>query len=187
MKRPACTVDTSKHVAMCAELARMTGAPFSNVVDYEVVKIVEKAGSTVPAAKVESLRRGAGFEGKSKEEKQRIFLLKKQARGLAKQGFWLIGKLLGFVPKAPGYVSQAKPSDGQRYDNTTVRRRSVLGFYSVFVETRQPTLQIPFVGGVRRFQRAINGRVRYFKESLKRGVFNSVKAIGKRYPGVKVG
>lgn len=178
-------VDTRPFNAMCRQLARISGASFQGVVDYEVAKVTEKSISGVPAAKIEKIKKSVASTYASREEKERLFKAKRAARGLAKQGFRNIGVALGLDLRAPGYVARATPSDGRTYDNTTVTRRGSGGRYRVTVATSQPTLLVPGVGGERVFRAAIRGRVKYFQASLRKGVFDSVREIARRYPGVR--
>lgn len=110
------------------------------------------------------------------------------ARGLAKQSVLQIADRLGIKISAPGYVATALASTGKRYpENTAVRLQRRTGLLQISFENSQPTINQERVGGRRALQRAIDGRVKYFMTNMARGVFDDVKNIAKRYPGMKVG
>jgi hypothetical protein len=123
-------------------------------------------------------------------ERRKASLLRKLgARGLAKQSVWQIAvERLGLKISAPGYVAGALASTGKRYpENTSVRLERRTGRLQISFTNSQPTINQERVGGRRALQQAIDNRVRYFMTNIARGVFDDVKNIAKRYPGMRVG
>ena len=108
-----------------------------------------------------------------------------RARGLARRSWLMIADALGLKIAVPSYVKGAVATTGKNYaTNVSVgRRRSVAGV-GITIVNSQPTVNLPNVGGAAALQKAINGRVNYFAQNLKRGVFRSAQRIAKAYPGV---
>jgi hypothetical protein len=122
-------------------------------------------------------------------ERRKASLLRRiAARGLAKQSVLQIADRLGVSISAPGYVRTALASTGKRYpENTSVQLRRRTGLLQITFENSQPTINQERVGGRAALQKAINGRVDYFLNNVARGVFDDVKNIAIRYPGMRVG
>ena len=179
-------VNTSKFDAMCRELGRMTGSSQASVVKYETAKVVEKAASLTIVAKTALIRKTVERLKVTKKQKKQELDARIGARGLARQGWWQFGRLLAFAVKVPAFVTRAKPSDGKEYPAAeSFRVINTFGRYIIRIRTERPTLLVPFVGGERALRRAMNGRAAYFRRNLKHGVFNDVKTIARRYPGVR--
>lgn len=112
-----------------------------------------------------------------------------RARGLSKRTWFAIARALGYEVTAAGFVKKAVPSspkvsESQYLGGMRVKRIASRGFIAVHIENAQPTINK--IGGDRILQRAINSRVRFFARNLALGVFNSAKAVAKKYPGIRV-
>jgi hypothetical protein len=121
-----------------------------------------------------------------KIQQQRNKDLKKKldARGLAKQSWWIIGNLLGLNVSAPAYVTRAVPSTGKRYADETANVDRQEGELAYEFENSQPTINA--IEGAKILQQAINGRVNYFMANVSHDVFSKMETIAKKYPGVTV-
>ena len=108
-----------------------------------------------------------------------------KARGLAKRSWLRIARVLGLNPEAPGFVEKAKPRIGRDYpEDASAQRQSIHGRYGISARNAYPLIDVPAVNGRSALQRAINGRVKYFQDSLRTGVFSDLAKIAKRYPGI---
>jgi hypothetical protein len=105
------------------------------------------------------------------------------ARGLAKQSWWKIGKLLGLDVDAPAYVQQAVAKTGKDYPQDesarTIREDGRIGYEG---ENSQPTINA--IGGAEILENAMAGRIDFFLANMKKGVFDSMDEIARKYPGV---
>lgn len=205
------TVDTAPWNAMCRDLSRLTGAPFESVVDYEAARSLEAALRYTPVASVAKIRAnvdaqkvvtydlGNGLQryylsnrypaplwGQIQQRRAEGLKRKLRARGLSKQAFAKLAQSAGLVIRKPAFVSKAVPSTGRTYDNETVHRQRSLGRYGLFVASSMPTLGTARVAGQRRLQRALDGRVKFFRRNVSLRVFDRASTIAKKYPGVIV-
>ncbi len=106
------------------------------------------------------------------------------ARGLAKRSWYRLGQLIGVKVDAPAYVKKAIARTGKIYpedERATVQRSD--GEVTFIIENAQPTVNA--INGAEALQRALDGRLKYFVTNVSYGVFNDVKAIAKKYAGVK--
>jgi len=109
------------------------------------------------------------------------------ARGLSKKSWWELGKTFGVQIKIPAYAKKAKPSDGKEHPGNVHSTKTGAGAqFTLHVVNSQPTVNNPGVGGSRVIQVAITGRAKYFERNVCHKVFESVAAVAKKYPGVKV-
>lgn len=109
------------------------------------------------------------------------------SRGLSKRTWLELARLIGFDIKAPGFVKKAKPSvgEGKFAANFTLRRAAgQSGRMSLTLTNAQPTI-VKLRGGAI-LQRAITGRVKYFETSLRKGVFDDLVQVARRYPGIRI-
>ena len=121
----------------------------------------------------------------SKRRKERLLKIL-AARGLSKRGWYKIAQALGIQIAVPGYVTKATPSTGREYDDVSAKTVTTKRGAGVTIINAQPTANLDRVGGVRALKRAIDGRVKYFQENVRREVFNDIKQIARAYPGMKV-
>lgn len=106
------------------------------------------------------------------------------ARGLAKKSWLKIAQALGLSVKAPGYVDNATPVTGRQYDDTSARKQNTSDGINITLTNAQPTINT--IGGARILQAAIDGRVKFFLQNMKRRVFEDVAKTAAKYPGIKV-
>ncbi len=110
---------------------------------------------------------------------------KLRARGLAKQSWQRIARVLGIDTKVPGYVAKATPSRGPAHpENASASRIIASGRYGIHASNSYPLIDLPTVRGRQALQRAINGRVKFFQKNLQHGVFWDLKKIAQKYPGI---
>lgn len=110
---------------------------------------------------------------------------KKARRGLSKQSWLTIARQLGLTIKAAAtYVSEAR-ANGRAVTGATAGRKIKSGA-SVTLEgmnAMQSALSFP-AGGRVAIDRAIRGRISFFRNNLKKGVFDSVEGIRRAYGGL---
>lgn len=111
-------------------------------------------------------------------------LLKRlRARGLAKQSWLRLAEQLGVEIAHPGYVNRAIPSTGTAHpENTSVQIERGPGRILITTNNAQPTV-VAIDGGA--FQRAIEGRAKFYSKNVQLGVFDDVTKIARQYPGLK--
>jgi len=118
--------------------------------------------------------------------RQKSLNKRQRAIGLAKKSWWNIGRALGLKVKGGRFVG-AVAKTGRNYpEDYAVNKEIKDDNISVTFINAQPTVNSPGVKGAGALHAAINGRVKYFNENMKRGVFNSMANIAKRYPGLKI-
>jgi len=207
MKTPS-TVDLGNFNRGIHALAGFAGVSVDRAIEYEAGKVLEAAIRYTPAAsatKIRSSVENAAFttlDGKAYKLShrypdalwQRISRQKKEglrrkmrARGLSKQSWLKLADEVGLRVAAPAFVSKALPRDGKSHpENARASRVRTKGRWAIYFENSQPTVNNPFVGGRRAIARALQGRIRYFEQNLRRGVFSELKQIAARYPGLTV-
>lgn len=123
-------------------------------------------------------------------QKRILFHRLKIAIGLSKQSWWNMAKKLGYDIEVPGYVTTALPSSGRQNnpnDWVSVKRNvGRNGSYELELWNRMSKIDVPAVNGRRAIFAAIAGRISYFKQNMKRGVFDDAKAVAAKYPGIEV-
>jgi hypothetical protein len=164
-------------------IVRTTGVPVREVVRHESARLLETAVKDTYAATAGSIAKS--YERTRRGDKGKLMEAAKRARGLAKQAWLALGQAAGLAMKVPGFVRKAEPTTGQRYDNASVRTEDT-GRKAIHFETRQPTLDVPTVQGRRVIHVALGKRAKFFRVNLEKRVFESLQAIGKRYPGLTV-
>ena len=108
------------------------------------------------------------------------------ARGLAKQSWLKIARMLGLSVHAPSYVENAVATTGKTYDeDETAEVQRTSGGVNYHFENSQPTVNA--IGGEEALQAAMDGRTLFFVNNIERGVFEDLGQAAKKYPGVKVG
>ena len=118
--------------------------------------------------------------------RQKSLKKRQGAVGLAKKSWWNIGRALGLNVKGGRFVV-AVAKTGRNYPEDYVVNKEIKDDNrSVTFINAQPTVNSPGIKGAGALQAAINGRVKYFNENMKRDVFNSMANIAKRYPGLKI-
>jgi len=106
--------------------------------------------------------------------------LRLAARGLLKKSWLQVAAHLGLDILVPGYVARAawKGNDYPE-DNRGREERSGSGYSLTGEIGRTYDRRIKAV-----LQRAITGRVKYFRKNLEKGVFDSLEAIERAYPNL---
>lgn len=107
----------------------------------------------------------------------------RQVMGRAAQSWVQIADSLGLQINAPAYVRNAPGFRGVKHING-VSKRAMSGD-KLFIEMKNlAPILLGTIDGNRILQTSINGRYKYFQQSLRRGVFEDVATIARRYPGL---
>lgn len=107
-------------------------------------------------------------------------------RGLSRNSWWLMAEKMGISIEVPGYIRKVEVKGVDLRSNVSaIRGTSRTGKATLGGTNAQPTIAGP-LRGQSILDRAIRGRVRYFEENLRRGVFADVAQIAKKYPGLTV-
>lgn len=178
--------DARRFKAAMLALSRMRGADsLQNVLINQASKTLEIAAKKVPAAKVVDIKDRARWEAQKRKIPVRVAEIKgKRSRGLAKQAFYTASKQLNKPAKVPAYVRKARPQDDKIYKSAEAGLKTK-GFQKyVEVKLFQPILFDQ--GGQRALDAAINARANAIFNDIRRGVFNDIETMLKRYPGVFV-
>jgi hypothetical protein len=111
------------------------------------------------------------------------FATAKKARGLLKKAWAQLGSDLGLNISVPSYARSATTKRGDYPGNTSGRRNGTGAAYYI-----EGTNARPYARSDRSFalQMAMRGRVRFFQQNLKLGVFNNAESIAKAYPGLVI-
>jgi hypothetical protein len=108
-----------------------------------------------------------------------------QARGLSKKSWFMLAAKMGLPVNAPGYVKKAIARTGKSYpQNYSVTRNENKNSLTFEFVNNQPTVQFEEAGGYSALRRALAGRVKFFQNNMKTGVFQSAAAIAKKYKGI---
>lgn len=167
-------MDTSRINGALTELARITGRDFRDVVRPEMQKILEKAVSNTSAASVTLI---------NQTKNPRLRETRLAARGLLKKVWQQIGGKLGMALEGvPAYVERASTPHGDYPENAEAREVGTGSKFSI--EGASYRVYDPRI--VSAFARAMNGRASFFRNNLRRGVFDKAEEIARKYPGLKV-
>jgi hypothetical protein len=198
-------IDTTAFSKMCIELSKFT--PTKSVRDAyisEIGKVLERASKLTAVAKAQKIKQSHESKKWTTFKGKRYYLDNKypddtwnslvafrkanyksalKARGLSKQSWYKLAEKLGARFNAPAFVKNAIPSTGKEYpSNFTVNESGVFGSISITITNAQPT--IIALRGDSIIQQAIQGRVKFYETNLRRGVFDSVASVAKKYPGI---
>ncbi len=169
-----CTMDTSRINGALAELSRITGRDFRDVVRSETQKILEKAVSNTPVATVELI---------NKTTNPGLRARRLAARGLLKKVWVQVAAKLGMaVEGVPAYVDRAAAPGGDYPEDAVASEKGQGTKFSI--EGASFRIYDPRIIGA--LQRAMNGRANYFRTNLRKGVFDKAEEIAKKYPGLSV-
>jgi hypothetical protein len=105
--------------------------------------------------------------------------------GRAGQSWVQCGRALGLDVEAPAYVKNAPGFKGKTYLNGTGSKGETTKGFFAEIRNEAPIL-LGTLPGNQILQRAINGRVSYFEQNMRRGVFADVQERAKRYKGIFV-
>lgn len=200
-------VDVSRFNAMVLELKQKTGASIASIVESEVRSTLEAALKTTKAAKVATIKRNqetqqwvtvngkrmrrdwrmkdATYAEAKRKHGARTKILE-QARGLSKRQVLDMAASVGLnLRGTPAYVRAARASaKAHRNQKNTTGRREIRPFrYVLAMRLDYPLAFLPTVGIQRALNRAIQGRVKFFKRNAKEGVFDSAAATVAKYGG----
>lgn len=198
-------LDTSGFDPMIRELMRITGADYIQVLRNETRGIIEKTISLTKAASVTGIevdwlnREWITYNGKRYnltwtypaelwqqlvDHRERDLAYRLGARGLSKKTWLQIADRLNIIlSKVPNYVRKA----------TWGNRNPVLGDGAAEITGKGVSFilknisdTVIYTGGAAKIAAAVAGRTKFFNENLSRGVFDDVKQIAAKYPGVQV-
>lgn len=196
-------VVTSDFTRAMRDLSRMTGVSFADVIRAETQSILESAAKKTVAAKVKLIEANVknrpvrSLDGKRyymqnkypdalwarlQEQIKRSIVKRKAARGLSKKSWMQAAQTLGISINVPAYVANATSTKGDYPNNASATEKNDgKGFYIEIFNART------YSGSVFDAIRAsIKGRTNFFKQNLKRGVFQKTSEIAAKYPGLKV-
>jgi hypothetical protein len=103
-------------------------------------------------------------------------------RGMAKQSWLLLADTMGHKIQAPGYVQRARP---EIYENVKHVKVRIAARYTIHFSNDSPGAKEGGEGH-RALLSAMRGRMNYFKQNLKHGVFDTWAKTVAAYPGLKV-
>lgn len=189
-----------------AEMHRRLGnaAPKKRVVDFEVGRIMEKtlAGTTAAtkASINNSIKRkewttmeGKKYKltnrypnrvwGKIQAQQAASLARKVAAIGWARKAWYSLGLVLGQPINSRG-SEKATVQGRQATDNVRATRDEKDGNYVLKVENWSPLIR--WTNSRRAFFAAVAGRVGFFRRNLAHGVFNDLKAVQAKYPGLRI-
>lgn len=101
---------------------------------------------------------------------------------LSKQSWLKLAEMLGLEIKATTKVRKMPQNFNQNFNVT--RSGGTEGEYFVSILNAQPTINR--IGGKGIVKKAIAGRVGYFQKNLETGAMESLAALAKSYPGLKI-
>lgn len=208
-------VKTQEFTRFCTELKTRLGTmgpTLQEVIDHEIARVLEKALANTDAADQNKIRervknRGSftiegkryitNFRGKGQRVPNRIWALiqAKRARslsrklakvGLAKQSLLLLAQKLGQDIAAPGYVRDVRVEfqSAEVQGNVSVQRKTGGKSYGVRIDDHSPLLR--WTNGTQAWFAALAGRIGFYRQNVKRKVFDSQASIAKKYKGLLV-
>ncbi len=118
------------------------------------------------------------------EYRKRLLIKKLGARGLAKRSWLELGISFGQNIKAPGYVVGAISKGHTGRENVSARQQPSTRGYGLVIQNSSPLLQ--FSDARRAFFSAVAGRRRFYETNVAKGVFNDLKQVAKKYPGMLI-
>lgn len=208
-------VKTQEFTRFCTELKTRLGTmgpTLQDVIDHEIARVLEKALQNTDAADREKIRervknRGSfeidgrkyitNYRGKGQRVPNRIWALIEAKRqrslarklakvGLTKQSFLLLANKLGQEIVAPGYVRDVRVEfqNDAVQANVDVQRKVGGKSYGVRIDNRHPLLR--WTNGTQAWFAALAGRIGFYRQNVKRKVFDSTATIAKKYKGLVV-
>jgi hypothetical protein len=200
------TVDMQNFHAALTSLAARVGTSFAEVARYEAGKIFESAIRYTPAATVQSIKGNQELgkvqvlDGKKYwmdnrypqslwnrllKARKTSLQRKLRSRGLAKKSWFELALVAGMHVSAPAFVKKAIAGTGKEYPSNYTVAEGTRGApdYRIEFWNAQPTVQ---GRGPSALSRAIRGRMRYFENNVRRGVFQDAQAVARAYPGLTV-
>lgn len=120
-----------------------------------------------------------------RNQRQRQLTRKLAAVGITRRSWKDITDKMGQQISVPGFVASASVSVPTSQNTDTGRTVTTRSFIRM-IKNKHPLLNVPATEGIQAFFSAVGGRVRFFHENLKRGVFSDIDAVARKYPGMKV-
>lgn len=103
--------------------------------------------------------------------------------GRAGQSWVQIAESLGLQINAPDYVRNAPGFRGVKHINGVSKK--AMSANKLFLEMKNlAPILLGTIDGNRILQTSINGRLKYFQNSLRKGVFDDVALVARQYPGL---
>lgn len=185
------------------EIARAAGVTYEEVVKSETQKILEAACKNTVAAQVKLIEANAKAKPVRTLNGKRYYMKnrysdslwqqlqgqikrsidrRKKARGLSKKSWLQAAANLGFDVAAPDYVTAATTPHGDYPENATATPEKKGNDFSITIKNSRTYSASVFDA----LRKAMNGREKFFKENLQRGVFNSIGEIASKYPGLNL-
>jgi hypothetical protein len=161
-------VKTDNLTPVLQELSRITGKDYRDVVRGELGAILSSAVRNTPAADKAAIAKTNDAEWRAR---------KIAAIGLQKKVFVQIGNKLNIPVDHPQYVANATaaggdfPGDAIARENTSGKKFSI---DCVSERYYDPRVFSALAG-------AINGRARFFRTNMRKGVFESMDQIAAKY------
>ena len=174
------TVDTHNFNGMIRELSRLSGADLRDVIRAEATAVLNQTIKNVAAEQVSLIDARVAAKKLSPSKGAEL----KARRGLSKLSFLTLGKQLGLSVKAPAYVSKAKVNGKEYPQKVKAEEKKQSGTEVIYLTNNMTTALA--AGGKKAILKAINGRVGYFKNNLRKGVFEKAETIAKKYKGIKI-
>lgn len=208
-------IDTTQFQDMLDRLDReIRASEYDEILRAEVQAVLSKAISLTKKAKkaqiTETIRRNSAMrrrdgwykpDGRSArkrnwrlkdsewaEYQKRVAAKIKELRaraGLSAQGWIEIAENLGLQVKAPAGVRKARVN-GSPVNHRVQGNRRQVGPKQISYTLSYSNPSGRFAGATSALSRAVNGRTRYFQQNIKRGVFDDVRTIAAKYPGIRV-
>ena len=173
------------------------------VVDSEVIKIIEKTIKNTKHATLKSIQKSIDRRPPYRTYNGKIYKItnrfpdsvwnfisgrlnesmerKISAMSLARKTWYELGIKIGPI-KAPVETKVAH-SKVDPAGNVAITREEVNGNYGLTIENNSPLIRCS--GSSQALFSAIAGRTNFFKQNLRRGVFDSMESVVKKYPGIK--
>ncbi len=199
-------IDADKFSAFLRDLTRVTGKSQRQVIRAEAAKIIEKAMSGTKVARAERIRetnrpppggtrKWARVDGKLYRLANRYSDLMwdkletslKQTekkllshRGISKKSFLVMAQAAGLEIATPSYVVKAEGFDLSTVTSATEDENGGQYVLSLRNDSRSNASS----DALPAFKAAVTGRMKFFQNNLKKGVFDDIAATAKKYPGV---
>jgi len=104
------------------------------------------------------------------------------AISLSRKAWWTLGIMIG-PTDAPAQTKRAVSKVDQSVNVGVAKDESVNGNYGLTITNSSPLIGVS--KGRQALFSAIAGRIGFYKQNLKRGVFNDLALVAKKYPGIE--